>query len=54
MVRNATLRRIELADVDSQRFSVLIVRDGEQDSPEIAAVVRAVHSSSARLRRPLG
>ena len=49
VVRGAALRRIELTDVDSQRFSVLIVRDGEQDSPEIAAVVRAVHSSSARL-----
>lgn len=52
VVRGATLHRVDLADVDSLRFSVLIVRDGEQDSPEIAAVVRAVHSSSERLATP--
>lgn len=39
--------RIPLDGVDACRHSVLLVRDGEQESPAIAAVVAAVRRTSA-------
>ena len=41
------ITRIPLDRVDACRHSVLIVRDGEQESPAIAAVVAAVRRTSA-------
>jgi DNA-binding transcriptional LysR family regulator len=41
---------IPLTDVDARRHSVLVVRDGEHESPEIATVVAAVRRVSARHR----
>ncbi|MER5627529.1 LysR substrate-binding domain-containing protein [Streptosporangium sp. NPDC002544] len=46
----ASVRRISLIGVDVVRHSVLVVRDGEQLSPGIAAVVSAVHAVNAALR----
>ena len=40
--------RLALPEVGASRHSVLVIRDGEQESPEIATVVEAVHKSSAR------
>ena len=42
------LRRVPLAGVAAQRYSVMICRDGEQDLPEVAAVVAAAHKTTAR------
>jgi hypothetical protein len=36
--------------VDTNRYSVLIVRDGEHLSPRMAAAISAVRSVSAELR----
>jgi DNA-binding transcriptional LysR family regulator len=47
----AKIHRIGLTGVDLQRYSILVVRDGEQLSPRIAAVVSAVHATNAELRR---
>ncbi len=46
--RDTTLRRIPLPGVWAFRHTVLLARDGEQESPAIAAVVAAVHETSAR------
>ncbi|MCW2762119.1 MAG: putative LysR-family transcriptional regulator [Marmoricola sp.] len=37
------VRRIRIEGVDACRYGVLLIRDGEQDSPELAPVVSAVH-----------
>jgi DNA-binding transcriptional LysR family regulator len=42
------ITRIPIADVDTVRHSVLIVRDGEQRSPRIAAAITAVRAVSAQ------
>jgi len=42
----SSLRRVPLAGVTTQRYSVMICRDGEQDLPEVAAVVAAAHKTS--------
>jgi len=42
------IRRIPLDGVDAQRYSVMICRDGEQDLPEVAAVVAAAHKTTTR------
>jgi len=44
----SSIKRIALDGVDAKRYSVLVCRDGEQDIPEIAAVVTAVHKVTAR------
>jgi len=46
--RDATLRRIPLPGVWAFRHTVLLARDGEQESPAIAAVIAAVHETSAK------
>lgn len=38
-----SVRRIRIEGVETFRHSVLLIRDGEQDSPEIAPVISAVH-----------
>jgi DNA-binding transcriptional LysR family regulator len=43
-----SIKRITLDGVDAKRYSVLVCRDGEQDIPEIEAVVTAVHTVTAR------
>jgi hypothetical protein len=45
------VRRLGLTGVDILRYTVLVVRDGEQLSPRIAAVVSAVHAANSELRR---
>ena len=42
--------RLPIAGLDTSRFSVLIVRDGEHLSPRMAAAISAVRSVSAELR----
>ncbi len=42
------LRRVPLEGVHIHRFSALVVRDGEEDFPEIRTVVEAVQMVSAR------
>lgn len=42
------LRRIPLEGVHLNRFSALVVRDGEEDFPEIRTVIEAVQAVSAR------
>jgi len=49
---DAKLRRLALTGVNILRYSVLVVRDGEQLSPRIAAVVSAVHAANSELNRP--
>jgi DNA-binding transcriptional LysR family regulator len=44
----SSIKRIALDGVDAKRYSVLVCRDGEQDIPEIEAVVTAVHTVTAR------
>jgi len=44
----SAIRRIALDGVDSQRYSVLICRDGEQDLPEVSAVISAAHKTTTR------
>jgi DNA-binding transcriptional LysR family regulator len=46
----AKVTRLPIAGVDTNRYSVLIVRDGEHLSPRIAAAISAVRSVSAELR----
>lgn len=46
--RDTALRRIPLPGAWAFRHSVLLTRDGEQESPAIAAVIAAVHETSAR------
>ncbi|HWM19861.1 MAG TPA: LysR substrate-binding domain-containing protein, partial [Ilumatobacteraceae bacterium] len=46
--RDTTLRRIPLPGAWALRHTVLLARDGEQDSPAIAAVIAAVHKTSAK------
>ena len=43
----ARIRRISMVGVDLFRYSVLIVREGEQHVPAIAVVVDAVKAASA-------
>jgi DNA-binding transcriptional LysR family regulator len=43
------LRRVALRDVGAFRHSVLLMRDGDEDSPAIAAVVSAVRKASSRV-----
>jgi len=38
---------VPLEGVDAQRYSVMICRDGEQDLPEVAAVVSAAHKTTS-------
>lgn len=49
----SAIRRIELDGVTTSRFSVLIVRDGEERSPRIAAVVAAVLKTHDAMTRRL-
>ena len=42
--------RLPVTGVDTNRYSVLIVRDGEHLSPRMAAAISAVRSVSAELR----
>ena len=44
----ATVVRLPIEGIDTNRYSVLIVRDGEHLSPRMAAAVSAVRSVSAR------
>lgn len=44
----SSIRRIPLDGVDAQRYSVLICRDGEQELPEVSAVVTAAHKTTTR------
>ena len=46
----ATVVRLPIEGIDTNRYSVLIVRDGEHKSPRMAAAVSAVRSVSAELR----
>jgi len=46
----ATVVRLPIDGIDTNRYSVLIVRDGEHLSPRMAAAVSAVRSVSAELR----
>lgn len=48
----ATIRRIPLKEISAYRHTVLVIRDGEEHAPEIAAVVAAVHASAARAFEP--
>src|SRR3984957_14444831 len=45
-----TVVRLPIDGIDTNRYSVLIVRDGEHRSPRMAAAVSAVRSVSAELR----
>lgn len=49
----SSITRVALDGVEAKRYSVLICRDGEQDIPEIDAVVTAVHKVTARTYRTL-
>jgi DNA-binding transcriptional LysR family regulator len=42
--------RLPIVGIDTIRYSVLIVRDGEHLSPRMAAAISAVRSVSAELR----
>jgi DNA-binding transcriptional LysR family regulator len=44
-----SVQRVALDGVQAFRYSVLMVRDGEQDSPEIATVIAAVHQVSSTI-----
>ena len=44
---DANITRIGITGLDAFRHSVLLVRDGEQDAPQIAPVVSAVHVASS-------
>jgi hypothetical protein len=46
--RDTTLRWIPLPGAWAFRHTVLLARDGEQGSPAIAAVIAAVHKTSAK------
>ena len=46
----AHVARLPIAGIDTMRYSVLIVRDGEHLSPRMAAAISAVRSVSAELR----
>jgi DNA-binding transcriptional LysR family regulator len=46
----ASVVRLPIAGIDTVRYSVLIVRDGEHLSPRMAATISAVRSVSAELR----
>ena len=46
----APVVRLPIEGVDTNRYSVLIVRDGEHLSPRMAAAISAVRSVSAELR----
>jgi molybdate transport repressor ModE-like protein len=48
----SSIRRVPLDGVDAKRYSVLVCRDGEQEIPEIDAVVTAVHAVTARTFNP--
>ena len=48
---DSKVRRLSLTGVDILRYTVLVVRDGEQLSPRIAAVVSAVHAANSEVRR---
>jgi DNA-binding transcriptional LysR family regulator len=45
------LRRIRLDGLEAARHSILIVRDGEESLPHMAAVIAAVHVTSDELFR---
>ena len=49
----ATVIRLPIEGIDTNRYSVLIVRDGEHLSPRMAAAVSAVRSVSAEVRAGL-
>jgi len=44
----SSVRRIPLKEISAYRYTVLMSRDGEENSPAIAAVVTAVHASAAQ------
>jgi DNA-binding transcriptional LysR family regulator len=46
----AGVARLPIAGIDTLRYSVLIVRDGEHRSPRMAAAISAVRSVSGELR----
>ena len=46
----AQVARLPITGIDTLRYSVLIVRDGEHQSPRMAAAVSAVRSVSAELQ----
>jgi DNA-binding transcriptional LysR family regulator len=46
----AQVARLPIAGIDTLRYSVLIVRDGEHRSPRMAAAISAVRSVSGELR----
>jgi DNA-binding transcriptional LysR family regulator len=46
---DANITRIAIQGLEAFRHSVLVVRDGEQDAPQIATVVSAVHVASSNL-----
>jgi hypothetical protein len=46
---DANIARIAIQGLEAFRHSVLAVRDGEQDAPQIATVVSAVHVASSNL-----
>lgn len=43
--------RLPIAGIDTLRYTVIIVRDGEHQSPRMAATIAAVRSVSAQLQR---
>ncbi len=49
----SSIKRVPLDGVDAKRYSVLVCRDGEQEIPEIEAVVAAVHKVTARTFSPV-
>ena len=44
--------RIPVAGVDTLRYSILIVRDGDQSSPHMRTAINAVRSAGKRLMTP--
>jgi len=50
----APVVRLPVTGIDTIRYSVLIVRDGEHLSPRMAAAIAAVRSVSAELRAGSG
>jgi DNA-binding transcriptional LysR family regulator len=47
----ASVVRLPIKGIDTNRYNVLIVRDGEQQSPRLAAAIAAVRAVSAELRQ---
>jgi DNA-binding transcriptional LysR family regulator len=44
----SSVKRIPLKEISAYRHTVLVIRDGEENAPAIAAVVAAAHASAAK------